>query len=51
VQLNAYTDIVARHRRGTQPADPFDALAGIYPQESLDAMRAHYAPQSALVAA
>jgi len=42
VQLNRYESIVrARPSRGG--VDPFEALAGIYPDESLAEMRAHYA--------
>jgi hypothetical protein len=41
-QLNSYADILARFRRGTLPADPFDELDGVYPGESLDEMRGYY---------
>lgn len=46
-QLNSYRDL-DRHR-GSTVADPFVELAGIYPDESLAAMQAHYARE--LVAA
>jgi hypothetical protein len=39
-QLNSYRQL-ARHKR-VDPADPFDALAGVFPQVALDEMRAHY---------
>jgi hypothetical protein len=40
-QLNTYTDL-AKHR-GQRLEDPFVALDGYFPAESLDAMRDHYA--------
>jgi hypothetical protein len=40
-QLNAF-DAVSNYRDGG-PVDPFDALADVYPAESLSAMAAHYA--------
>ena len=40
-QLNTYASIAAVYRAG-EGQDPFDALADVYPQEALDAMRAHY---------
>jgi hypothetical protein len=41
-QLNAYADLAAVYRAAVT-ADPFEALAGIYPPEALEEMRAHYA--------
>jgi hypothetical protein len=39
-QLNAYADL-GRHR-GIAAGDPFEVLAGIYPEEALEEMAAHY---------
>lgn len=47
-QLNSYRDIAAR-RRCVGQDDPFTELAGLYPDEALEEMAAHYA--RALVAA
>lgn len=41
-QLNTYDD-VRQHRAENAYDDPFDALADIFPRESLREMRAHYA--------
>ncbi len=41
-QLNSYTDIKARFRRGLPPADPFDALADTYPADALEEMAGYY---------
>lgn len=41
-QLNRFDDIAARFRRGDRPADPFQVLAGLYPQDLLAEMAAHY---------
>jgi hypothetical protein len=40
-QLNPYATLGRHQRVGT--SDPFDDLAGFYPDEALDEMRAHYA--------
>lgn len=40
-QRNTY-EAVAGRWRGSEPADPFEALAGLYPTEALDEMAAHY---------
>lgn len=50
-QLNPYDYVLRRHRRYDTHADPFDALADIYPADALDEMRRHYAPTRSLVAA
>jgi hypothetical protein len=47
-QLNRYADLAAVYRP-TVTGDPFTELAGVYPDEAIDEMRAHYANQ--LVAA
>ena len=47
-QLNEY-DAVAQHFRPQDAVDPFEVLCGIYPDEALEEMRAHYTPE--LVAA
>lgn len=49
-QLNSYAAL-RRHRRAHELADPFVALKGIYPDESLHEMRAHYAGARRMVAA
>lgn len=41
-QLNPYREIVAIHG-GTNAGDPFEQLAGFYPDEALDEMRSYYA--------
>lgn len=41
-QLNSWGDIVSRFHRGVAPADPFEILRGVFPDEALDEMRAHY---------
>jgi hypothetical protein len=41
-QLNAYEMIRSRWRMRS-PVDPFEALAGVYPDEALEEMAAHYA--------
>jgi hypothetical protein len=41
-QLNPYAYVAARHRTELT-RDPFDVLAGRFPDESLDEMAAHYA--------
>jgi hypothetical protein len=48
-QLNRYADLAAVYRAEVT-ADPFEALAGVYPAEALDEMRALYASRE-LVAA
>lgn len=40
-QLNSFTDISYRHRI-SHALDPFVALRGVYPDEALDEMQAHY---------
>lgn len=40
-QLNSYDQVARRHRQDRH-ADPFVELAGLYPDESLEAMAAHY---------
>jgi len=50
-QLNSFSDITIRHRRGTPPVDPFDELAKSFPKAALREMRAHYARARDLVAA
>lgn len=40
-QLNNYDQVARRHRQDRH-TDPFVELAGVYPDESIDAMRAHY---------
>lgn len=47
-QLNPYGTVDARHP-AEMKADPFEALQGVYPDDSLDDMRAHY--EHGLVAA
>jgi hypothetical protein len=39
-QLNAYTELSIF--KGFTEGDPFEALAGTYPEEALSEMRAHY---------
>ena len=46
-QLNSYGDVTGIHR-GRVIGDPFQALAGIYPDEALAEMAGHY--QQALAA-
>lgn len=41
LQLNPYESLTF-HRTFTQPQDPFDALADIYPAEALEEMAEHY---------
>lgn len=41
-QLNSYRCIGSVHRRGTDPADPFEALADHYPADALEQMARHY---------
>lgn len=41
-QLNVYRDVSARFRNGTSPDDPFQVLAGVYPDELLADMHRHY---------
>ncbi len=41
-QLNSYAEIKARFRKGPPAADPFEALAGLYPAEALDEMHWYY---------
>jgi hypothetical protein len=41
-QLNGYREIKARFRRGLDPADPWQALAGLYPDAALAEMRGYY---------
>lgn len=48
-QINAYED-VAMHRANVVVTDPFEALAGVYPAEALDEMRAHYGAREAVAA-
>lgn len=40
-QLNGYDQILYRHRAG-EPSDPFVTLRGVYPDDALDEMQAHY---------
>jgi glycosyltransferase involved in cell wall biosynthesis len=40
-QINEYEDILRALRAGP-PADPFEELAGVYPDEALDEMRAYH---------
>jgi len=40
-QVNAYEHIAGRHK-GTNPVDPFGALADFFPRDALDEMSAHY---------
>jgi hypothetical protein len=51
-QVTSYMEIAGRHRAGLN-ADPFNALAGRFPDEALDEMRDHYArrPRTSLVLA
>lgn len=49
VQRNPYAAVAARHR-GSTPADPFDTLRGVFPDEALDEMAAHYGRDRELVA-
>lgn len=39
-QLNEYAAL--RRYRGSEQPDPFDVLAGVYPDEALEEMQAHY---------
>lgn len=48
-QLNGYDTLSVYRAAAT--VDPFDALAGVYPDEALEEMRDHYALQRGLVAA
>jgi hypothetical protein len=48
-QLNSYAEL-ARHR-ASNLADPFEDLAGIYPAEALEEMRAHFGHVRELAAA
>ncbi len=41
-QLNQYDQVRRRHFRGDNTSDPFEALEGVFPQEALDEMEAHY---------
>jgi glycosyltransferase involved in cell wall biosynthesis len=38
---NAYAEVAGRWR-GSAPADPFEALAGVFPAEALEEMATHY---------
>lgn len=51
-QLNSYAEVSARHRSELE-RDPFDVLAGRFPDEALADMREHYArrPKTSLVLA
>jgi hypothetical protein len=51
-QVTSYAEIHGRHR-STLTADPFEALAGRFPDDALSEMRAHYAraPRRSLVLA
>lgn len=49
-QLNPYEAVTARHRRGSLQVDPFEALAEIFPSESLSEMAAHYGVREAVAA-
>jgi hypothetical protein len=49
-QLNSY-DEIARRRRGSVGGDPFVELAGVYPDEALEEMAAHYGRVREAVAA
>ena len=40
--LNRYTQVTAMQRVSPAGLDPFEQLAGVYPDEALEAMRAHY---------
>lgn len=44
-QVTPYTDVAARHKT-LFTGDPFELLAGQFPDVALDEMRAHYAPQA-----
>lgn len=41
-QLNDFDAVIKRFRRRTEPADPFDQLAGLYPAEALEEMHGYY---------
>lgn len=41
LQLNPYESLTF-HRTFANPQDPFEALVGLYPDEALDEMQAHY---------
>jgi len=51
-QVTSYAEIHGRHRAGLS-ADPFEALAGRFPDEALDEMQHHYArrPRTSLLLA
>lgn len=49
-QINAYEGVTAMWGRG-DPADPFEALQGVYPDEALDEMAAFYSRDRQAVAA
>lgn len=40
-QRNPYAEVAGRWR-GSPPVDPFEALAGVFPDEALEEMAAHY---------
>lgn len=50
-QLNSYHDLQIHRVAAADTTDPFEALAGVYPDEALEEMRQHYAKQRELVAA
>lgn len=41
-QLNGFRDVTARFRRGHAASDPFETLAGVYPDDLLVEMADHY---------
>ena len=41
-QLNGYAEITTRFHRGEHATDPFETLRGVYPDDLLDEMSAHY---------
>lgn len=49
-QLNSWSDIVARFRRGVEASDPFETLRSTFPEVALDEMRAHYGRRAVVAA-
>jgi hypothetical protein len=41
-QLNDFKSVTSVHRQGTCFPDPFSTLAGVYPDDAVEEMRAHY---------
>lgn len=42
-QLNGYSQVARRHFRDSDMSEPFSDLAGVFPDEALEEMEAHYA--------